>query len=207
MNNLKWEVDSIRFMYSKEKYDEYSQVALQHDFENGLYFHGTLLQNLRPIYENGFLIPKGIGADNWYGNGAYFTNALPYAQHYIGRQEDQQRSLRGQDQKSGFQRPQQGNVVYVIGALLKPGTCALVPPDSSPPGGGYVGPHRRVDDPEPGFDSHVAYVTPTSPGMFGFRPCAKNPDYKENIQEMVIFDAKRALPRFIIGLKFLGSES
>jgi len=174
----------------------------------GMCFHGTQLKNMRSIVKNGFSA-KGHGC--WYGNGAYFTNNIPYAQHYIGSQDKDLASgnwapakVRGKDPEWGIRLPQLDHTVYVIGCFLRPGNVKVVPPDETPPGSGYRGPYR--DKPkDPAFDSHVAWVTPQSEGNFGFRPMKKEQVEKNpkllTIKEYVIFDEARALPRFIFGLK------
>lgn len=206
-DGVKYEIESIRLIYDEKRYDVFSSVPLTHDAEDMVCFHGTQLKNVRGIVKDGFST-KASGC--WYGNGAYFTNNIPYAQHYIGSQTSDGSGNyapapdRGKDPEWGIRLPALGHTVYVFGCLLRPGSVKVVPPDETPPGSGYVGPYRDKDK-DKDFDSHVAWVTPQSGGLFGFRPMTQaqitsNPELLV-IKEYVIFDGRRALPRFLVGLK------
>jgi len=195
----KFELESIRLIFQEEMNDVYSQVELQHDAEDMLTFHGTRLSNLRPILKNGF--DPTTSRDGWYGNGCYFTNNIPYSQHYIKRVNGK---VRGKHAVSGIQLPEPGNIVYVLACFLRPGRVKVVPPDTTPSGSGYIGPYRDKGC-DPDFDSHAAWVTPESEGNFGFRP-VKEEQVKEDpkrlvIKEYVMFQRERILPRFIIGMR------
>lgn len=198
VGGVTWEIDSIRIIYDEVMYDEYDKIPIKHDYENGMYFRGVRLQSVRQIIKGGFEI-YGPGSGCWFGNGAYFTKCLPYAQHYIGREADN-KSVRSKKADTGLQLCGAGRTVYIMGALMKVGDLAVVPEDQTPPGSGYQGPYRNVDGHAANCDSHVAYVTPSSEALVGFRPTTKD---KSKIDEYVLFDKKRALPRFIIGLKRL----
>lgn len=196
--DLRWGVDSIRLIYDAKRMDEFNEVPSRKDaWEPCLAFHGTQLSNFRGIIRDNFEVDRPGG---WYGNGAYFTSNLVYSQHYIGGVG---RAPPLQYTQYGFLLPKIGNVVYIFGAMLKPGRCARVPEDTTPPGQSYQGIYRNKPK-DPDFDSHIALVSnrvPSNPSSVGFRPVA---NWKDSFaEEIVIFEKRRILPRFIIGLKRL----
>ena len=203
--NVDWEIFSVHRIHNDQAFTDFDKIEPKDECD--LYFRGIQLQKFRDIVNHGFVVPA-TGTDYWFGNGLYFTRCLPYAQHYI-RKELVTNELRGKNSNSGFQLPQVGNVVYVLGCYLKPGTLKEVPKDDTPPFKGYAGAYRNKDKQdidliheaagEDNYDSHVAYVSPNNPGFMGFRPVERKDS--KGLEEFVIFNSKRVLPSFVIGLR------
>eukprot|EP00930_Biecheleria_cincta_P081729 TRINITY_DN7100_c0_g1_i1.p1 TRINITY_DN7100_c0_g1~~TRINITY_DN7100_c0_g1_i1.p1 ORF type:complete len:517 (-),score=86.02 TRINITY_DN7100_c0_g1_i1:132-1682(-) len=194
-----WEIDSVRLIYDQAKEEDFRSVPVKSDVEPLLAFHGTQLCHFRSVVKNNFRVSAPGG---WYGNGGYFTTNLPYSQHYIGGIKPDKDLARFKDAEHGILLPKIGHTVFIFAALVKPGNVSIVEKDTTPAGKGYTGKYRdQPKDPNPDIDSHLAYVSPAGPGLFGFRPVGDRSE--AGADEFVIFDQKRVFPRFIVGLKRL----
>lgn len=168
-------VKRVVVTWDEHRYDMFDKIPCEHPREPFLAFHGTKESNFDKILYNNFDTTLKSLDKGWFGNGAYFTTSMIYAQHYI--------NFRGLSPNSGFQLPQKGRTVNIIAAMLKPGKTFRV-----------VDMSKMGKPCEAGYDSHSVSVKPTD----DFTPTADNDGV---VDEWVIFDSRRILPRYIISIQ------
>merc|ERR1719282_702304 len=183
--NVRFDIPEVRCLWNPQQYQEFDKI--DDGCEPLLVFHATNWENLHLIVENNFDPQRSV--DGWFGNGAYFTTNMVYSQHYIRLKEHN--SFRGKSSSHALQLPKVGNVVQVIGVLIKPGKTMEVTSRDE----------YRNRPAESGYQSHHAWVNPEKQWSCGFLPVPSKE--RAAADEYVMFDKMRILPRFLISLRRL----